>query len=95
MAEQKETIIFDFKVEQGGLITDLEKTKKAIVGLKEEQAELNKAYKQGNITVEEYASESVRVEQVLKKQTKTYGDLTHQVQGTQSMTDKLSGSLKS
>lgn len=90
----KEEIIFDFKIEQGGAIAELEKTKKSIIGLKEEQSELNKAYKQGNITLDEYASETVRVDQVLKKQTKTYSDLTHQVQGTQSMTDKLTGSLR-
>lgn len=90
----KEEIIFDFKIEQGGAIAELEKTKKSIIGLKEEQAELNKAYKQGNITLDEYSSETVRVDQVLKKQTKTYSDLTHQVQGTQSMTDKLTGSLR-
>ena len=94
MAEQKETIIFEFEVEQGGAIAELEKTKKSIIGLKEEQQQLNKAYKDGNISVDEYAQESVRVDQVLKKQTKTYSDLTHQVQGTKSMTDQLKGSFQ-
>lgn len=90
----KEEIIFDFQIEQGGAIAELEKTKKAIIGLKEEQSSLNKAYKEGNISVEEYASETVRVEQTQKKLTKTYGDLTHQVQGTKSMTDQLKGSMQ-
>lgn len=91
---QKEEIIFEFQIEQGGAIAELEKTKKAIIGLKEEQKDLNKAYKEQNITYDEYISETVRVEQVLKKQTKTYGELTHQVQGTKSWTDQLKGSMQ-
>lgn len=90
----KEEVILEFKVEQGNAIADLEKTKKEIVSLKEEQKQLNEAYKKGNITLDEYASESVRVEQILKNQTNTYSKLTHQVQGTKSMTDQLKGSLQ-
>jgi len=89
MATEKETIIFDFQIEQSGAIADLEKTKASIVLLREEQKKLTQAYKEGNITLEEYASESVRVEQVLKKETTTYSNLTKQVQGTKSKTDEL------
>ena len=94
MATEKETIIFDFQIEQGGAIADLEKTKASIIGLREEQKKLTQAYKEGNITLEEYASESVRVEQVLKKETTTYSNLTKQVQGTKSKTDELIQSNK-
>ena len=79
MAEQKETIILDFQVETGDVIAELEKTKKSIIGLKEQQAALNKAYKEGSITVDEYAQETVRVEQVMKKETQTYATLTKAV----------------
>lgn len=89
MATDKETTIFEFKIEQGDAFSEMEKTKKAIIGLKEEQAKLNKAYKDGQLTVEEFAQESVRVEQVMKKQTTNYSNLTKQVQGTKSKTDEL------
>jgi len=79
MAEEKNTIILDFQVETGEVIAELEKTKKSIIGLKEEQAALNKAYKEGSITVDEYAQETVRVEQVMKKETQTYATLTKAV----------------
>lgn len=85
----KEEIIFEFQIDAGDALSELDKTKKAIIQLKEEQQALTKAYKEGNITVEEYAQESVRVEQNLKKQTSTYSDLTKQVQGTKSKTDEL------
>jgi len=89
MAEQKETIILDFQVEQGDAISELEKTKKSIIGLKKEQQELNKAYKDGNVTLDEYASESVRLEGVLKKQTSTYNTLQKSAAGVETQFDKL------
>lgn len=92
--ENKTTEILEFQVEQGDAIADLEKTRKSIIQLKEEQAALNKAYKAGNVTLDEYASETVRLDQILKKQNRTYGELTHSVQGTKSWTDKLKDSFK-
>lgn len=88
MAE-KETIILDFQVEQGDAISELEKTKKSIIGLKQEQQELNKAYKQGNVTIDEYASESVRLEGILKKQTNQYNTLQKSTAGVVTQFDKL------
>lgn len=90
----KEEIILEFKVEQGGAIAELEKTKKAILGLKDEQKDLNAAYKEGNVTYDEYISETVRLEQVQKKLTKTYSDLGHEVRGTKSFTDQFNQTLK-
>jgi len=94
MAEQKETIILDFQVEQGSAIKDLEDTKKSIIGLKKEQQELNKAYKQGDVTLEEYASESVRLEAILKKQQSTYNNVQKSVTGVKTQLDKLIDSNK-
>jgi len=94
MAEQKETIILDFQVEQGDAISELEKTKKSIIGLKKEQQELNKAYKEGNITLDEYASESVRLEGILKKQNNTYNTVQKSVTGVKTQFDKLIESNK-
>lgn len=88
MAE-KETIILDFQVDQGSAIQELEKTKKSIIQLKEEQAELNKAYKAGNVTLEEYVSETVRLEGILKKQQSTYTNTQKSVTGVKTKMDDL------
>lgn len=88
MAE-KETVILDFQIEQGDAISELERTKVSIINLKKEQQELNKAYKEGNITVEEYASESVRLEGILKKQTNQYAQVQKSVTGVKTQFDKL------
>ena len=89
MATEKETIILDFQVEQGDAISELEKTKKSILQLKQEQQELNKAYKAGNVTLDEYVSDSVRLEGILKKQANTYTTLQKSVTGVKTQFDKL------
>jgi len=89
MATEKEEIILDFKVEQGDVITGLENLKKVIVQNKQEQQELNKAFRTGKITAEEYAKESVRVENALKRQQKQYGDTQKAVLGHKSKIDEL------
>ncbi len=89
MAVGKTTEILEFKVEQDGAIADLERTKKSIINLKKEQAELNKAYKAGDITLEEYSAELVRVESILKKQTSSYSTLQKSVAGVETQMDKL------
>lgn len=94
MAEEKETVILDFQIQSGDAIQELERTKKSIISLKEEQSALSKAYKSGAITLDEYASETVRVEAVLKKQTNTYSTLQKQVTGIKTPFDKLTDSMK-
>lgn len=94
MATEKETIILDFQVEQGDAISELEKTKKSIIGLKKEQQELNKAYKEGNVDLDEYAAEQVRLEAILKKQTNQYNTVQKSVTGVTTQFDKLINSNK-
>lgn len=89
MASDKEEIIFELKVEPGDGITELEKLKKSIVQTKQEQAELNKAFKAGNITLDEYAQDSVRLESILKKQQSTYNNVQKSVTGVKTQLDKL------
>lgn len=84
-----ETILLKIEVDNGDLVKKLEDNKSAIVSLKQEQANLNKAFKEGSISQKEYVSESVRVEQLTKAHTKAYSDLSHQLQGTKSFTDQL------
>lgn len=85
----KEEVILDLNVDQGSMITELERTKKAIIQLKEEQQKLTKAYKDGNVTVEEYASESVRLEAILKKEQSTYNNTQKAVTGVKTKMDEL------
>lgn len=94
MAAEKETVVLDFQVEQGSAIQELERTKRSIITLKQEQQELNKAYKQGNITLDEYASESVRLEGILKKQQSEYNNVQKSVTGVKTQLDKLIDSNK-
>jgi len=89
MATEKETIILDFQIEQGDAISELEKTKKSIIQLKQEQKELNDAYKKGNVTLDEYASEQVRLEGILKKQQNAYNNVQKSVTGVKTQFDKL------
>lgn len=89
MASDRETIILDLQVDQGSAIQELEKTKKSIIQLKEEQKELTDAYKKGNITLEEYASETVRLEGILKKQQATYTNTQKSVTGVKTKMDDL------
>jgi uncharacterized protein YoxC len=94
MATQKEDVILKFEVEQGDALTELERTKKSILGIKQEQQELNKAYKQGNITLDEYVQDSVRLEGILKKQQSSYNTLQKSVTGVKTQLDKLIDSNK-
>jgi len=94
MATDKEEIILDIQIEQGDAISDLEKLKKSTIQLKEEQQALTKAYKAGDVTVEEYASESVRLEGILKKQQSTYNNVQKSVTGVKTQMDKLIDSNK-
>lgn len=93
-ATDKETIILDLKVDQGSAISELERTKKSIIGLKEEQQQLTKAYKAGEIAVDEYASESVRLEAILKKNQAEYNNIQKSVTGVKTQMDKLIDSNK-
>lgn len=90
----KEEVILEFKVDASDAISEAEKLKKTIIGLKQDQQDLNKKFKEGEVTLDEYASESVRLEQVLKKTSKAYSDVSHQIQGTKSFTAQLNNTLK-
>lgn len=89
MAEEKQEIIFDFKVEDGDALNNFEKLKKGIIELKDEQKTLQKAYKEGKITLDEFVQGTVKNEQTLKRQTIEYNNLTKSVTGQKSKIDEL------
>lgn len=66
--EIKETGILTFEVDQGQAIKDLEKTESAILDLKKQQADLNKEYKAGSITQQQYVAQNLKLQQSLKKE---------------------------
>lgn len=88
MAKKQEAIL-EVKLEQKSLISDLEKQKRSIIGSRAELQELNKAYKQGSITLEEYAQDAVRLEAILKKQSTAYQNTQKAVTGHKSKIDEL------
>jgi len=94
MAADKEEIILEFKIDQADAITELERTKKSIIQIKQEQKELNDAYKKGSITIDEFSAESVRLEAILKKQQNTYNQVQKSVTGVKTQLDKLIDSNK-
>src|SRR5690606_714748 len=97
MADVTEEVLLKIKVDskQEEAIDDLERLKKTMIGLKEEQASLQNAYKKGHITVSEYAKESVRLEAVMKKTNSAYSETQKKVTGVTSSMDKLLASTQS
>lgn len=63
----EETVLLNFEIDQGQAEKELVKTNKAILQNKEAQQELNKAYKEGAISQDEYVQENIRLQQNLKK----------------------------
>ncbi|HEY3402612.1 MAG TPA: hypothetical protein VGK59_04435, partial [Ohtaekwangia sp.] len=74
MAE--ETVILNFEVDQASALTDLQKTEKAILNLKEEQRELNADYRKGVISQDQYVRENIKLQNSLKKETEQKRVLT-------------------
>lgn len=68
MADEQRTVILNFEVDQGQAVKDLEKTESAILDLKKEQAQLNKEYKAGSITQQQYVRENLRLQNSIKKE---------------------------
>lgn len=64
----EETVILNFEVDQSKALKDLQKTEKAILNLKEEQADLNKEYKAGKISQEEYVRQNIKLQSAIKKE---------------------------
>ncbi len=86
MATEKEEIILEFKVDQSDLLKEAAESKKAILGIKDAQTELNKQFKDGKVGIDQYAKESVKLENQLKKEQQTYSSLNKSI-------NTVSGSL--
>lgn len=94
MADKEETVLLDFQIDQSDAYKDLERMKRTIISLKAEQQALTKAYKAGEVSVEQYAKDTVRLEADLKKINTTYGQTQKSVTGVKTQLDKLIDSNK-
>lgn len=75
------TEILKFEIEAGDIVSEQEKIKNALISIKDEQKQLQDAFKKGAITQREYAAESVRVENTQKKLSSAYSDIQRKVTG--------------
>lgn len=80
--------------DQSDAISQMEKLKATILSTKREQQDLQKAWAAGQLTAEEYISETVRLENSLKKNNAAYSETQKQVTGVKSGMDKLLDSNK-
>ncbi len=76
MADTNETVLLKFEIDQGQAEKQLIAFNKAILNNKEAQQELNKSYKAGIITQDEYVKENLRLQQNLKKEQSQVQTLT-------------------
>lgn len=73
MADEK-TVILKFEIDDQDLIQKNKELKKQILETKNQQKKLNKEFKSGNKSIEEYAAESTKLERDLKGLKKEYRD---------------------
>lgn len=91
----KEEIIIDLKLERDdGDFAKLANLKQTLLNVRQEQAELNKAYKSGAITIKEFASETVRLEANQKKLAAAYNETQRKVTGLKNPFDKVTDAIK-
>jgi hypothetical protein len=86
--------ILHFEIETGSALSEQEKLKAAIINLKVEAQNLQKAFKDGQISLQEYASESVRVENTQKSLVNTYSIVQRSVTGIKNPIKELTESNK-
>lgn len=94
MATNTDTEILKFEIEAGDAISEQEKLKTLFIQLKQEQAQLQKAYKDGAITLQEYSAETVRVENTQKKVVASYSQVQRSVTGLKNPIKELTESNK-
>src|SRR5215213_7309357 len=76
----EETILLNFEVDQSQAQSQLVKTEKNIISLKKQQAELNKEYKAGKISEDDYVKSNIKLQQSIKKETDQKGVLNRLIQ---------------
>lgn len=83
------TEILKFQIEQGDAIAQQEKLKSLLISLKAEASDLQKAYKAGSISLQEFADGSVRVENTQKLLVNQYSQVQRSVTGLKNPIKEL------
>lgn len=91
----KEEVIIDIKLDRDdGDFAKLAQLKQSLLNIKQEQAQLTKAYKDGAITIKEFASETVRLEANQKKLAAAYTETQRKVTGLKNPFNELNGAIQ-
>ena len=95
MADSENTVLVKIDLEgDEDALNNQEKLRQSMVRLTEEKKQINKAYKDGNITQKEYVQELTRVDNNLKKVTADHQAEQKAITGVKTQTDKLIASNK-
>lgn len=89
MAKQttQQDVILNFQVSQTDMLKELSESRKAIIETKEAQQELNKAYRAGEIAIDDYAEQTVLLEGQLKEEQTLYKNLTKAIDANNTSLD--------
>lgn len=90
-----EEVLISIKTEEeGDGFAKLSQLKSTLIGITQEQKQLQDAFKKGNITQKEYADEVVRLEANQKKLRSEYSETQKSITGLKSPMDKLNENLE-
>lgn len=89
-----ETVVLDFKIDQGTAIEQAARLKRELTELKAEQNALNTQFKAGKINIDDYARSSSMLDQRLKTTQQNYSNITKSITGTKTKMDELIASNK-
>jgi hypothetical protein len=67
MAKREEGVILKLEVDQGGAEKELERVEKSILDTRKAMSDLNKSYKDGKTSQDEYVKESVKLQKSMKQ----------------------------
>lgn len=68
MAERKESLILEVEIDRSGAETELDKVEKSLLAAKRQQQELNKAFKEGKITEDQYIKSNRELQNQIKRE---------------------------
>lgn len=89
----EEQVIISVDLDDGKLVEHLQKVTNQLVGLKQTQADLNKEFKSGNVSAEEYSIQSKALSQEISTLSRQQGNLTQAVKLTTTATKDYGDSL--
>src|SRR6185295_4407949 len=80
MSDQTKTVLLNVEIDQASALKDLEGAEKSLLDLKAAQSDLNKQYKDGKITQEEFVQSKIKLNQQIKTENDTRNNLIKTIQ---------------